>query len=49
VLHRALAEGQSDPLWTRLDMDLMEKEGIPAALHAAQVDEYIPTAIRAPS
>jgi glycine/D-amino acid oxidase-like deaminating enzyme len=42
VLHRALAEGQSDPLWTRLNMDLMEKEGIPAALHAAQVDEYIP-------
>jgi len=42
LLRRTLAQGQSDPLWTQLDMELMEREGIPAALRAAQLDEYVP-------
>lgn len=42
ILNKALAEGQSDPLFTRIDYDLMAREGIPAALHKADLDPYIP-------
>lgn len=42
ILNRTLAEGQSDPLFTRIDYDLMAREGIPAALHKADLDPYIP-------
>ena len=42
ILNRTLAEGQSDPLFTRIDYDLMAREGIPTALHKADLDPYIP-------
>ena len=42
ILNRTLAEGQSDPLFTRIDYDLMAREGIPTALHKEDLDPYIP-------
>lgn len=42
ILTQAVAEGQSDPLFTRIDYELMEREGIAAALHAAGLDAYVP-------
>ena len=42
ILTKTVAEGQSDPLFTRIDYDLMAREGIAAALHAADMDAYVP-------
>ena len=42
ILQAAVAEGQSDPLFTRIDYDLMDKQGINAALEKADLKEYIP-------
>lgn len=42
ILNKTLAEGQSDPLFTTIDYDLMAREGIQAALKKAHMEPYIP-------
>lgn len=42
ILQKTVAEGQSDPLFTRIDYGLMEREGINAALKKADLEAYIP-------
>ena len=42
ILQKTLKEGQSDPLFTRINYELMAREGIAAALHDADLDPYIP-------
>ena len=42
ILNLAVAEGQSDPLFSRIDYKLMEREGINAALRKAHLEPYIP-------
>ena len=42
ILNLAVAEGQSDPLFSRIDYRLMEEEGIDAALRKADLEPYIP-------
>lgn len=42
ILQLAVAEGQSDPLFTRIDYDLMDREGIDAALKKADLEAYVP-------
>ena len=42
ILNLAVAEGQSDPLFSKIDYRLMEEEGIDAALRKADLEPYIP-------
>ena len=41
-LQETVKEGGSDPLFENIDLDVMEKQGIDQALHAINLDEYIP-------
>ena len=42
ILQETVKEGGSDPLFENIDLDVMEKQGIDQALHAINLDEYIP-------
>ena len=42
ILQKSVAQGQSDPLWTRIDMDTLENEGIEPALREIGLDAYVP-------
>lgn len=42
ILWRAVAEGGSDTFWSRLDMDVLQNQGIEAALSQMNLPEYIP-------
>ena len=42
ILQETVKEGGSDPLFENIDLDVMERQGIDQALHAINLDEYIP-------
>ena len=49
ILQKTLKEGQSDPLYSSIDLDLLAREGIPAALHKVDLDLYIPYSYPGPN
>ncbi len=42
ILERTIREGGSDPAWLNVDMELMEKQGVKAALRKAGLEAYVP-------
>lgn len=42
ILQKSVAQGQSDPNWRRIDMDVLREQGIRAALMKAGLEAYVP-------
>ena len=42
ILKKTVALGNSDPFWSRIDMDVLQNEGLASALRKMDVPEYLP-------